>query len=321
MTTKVLIIGLGSAGRRHLKVLQALIDPAVIHYGHKEADSSFADLEPCLEEKPDFAIIANPTHFHVPAALRLAEKQVPFLLEKPVSDTKNQLDELKSTVDKKGIPVMVGFQLRHHPGYRKLREIVQSGIIGEPLSLTGYVGHDLSKWRPGSDYRLCYSAQKKLGGGVILDLCHEIDIAVSLMGPATQVACMAGRVSNLEIDTEDAANIVLSHGNGKRMSFIHLNYLEQTYEWSTRVTGSLGSAVWDYGRGFLEVTNSRGLVERWSNPATDERDELFSEQMKQWLHVLKGKGRPEVTLHEGIYVTEVALAAKQASEENRTISL
>jgi len=209
---------------------------------------------------------------------------------------------------------MVGFQLRFHPGYRRLMEIIRSGRIGRVLHLHGYVGQYLPDWRPGRDYRTGYSAQRSLGGGVVLDLCHEIDLALSIQGTVDRVACLAGRFSDLAIDTEDMADLVLRHQD-RALSVIHLNYLERVYVWTTRVTGELGSAVWDYGQGFLELQLADGTRERWENPAGFDRDTLFREQMRRWLEVLDGQAAPEVDLRQGIYVTRVALAARAAAEE------
>ena len=128
------------------------------------------NLNQAVAEKPDFAIISNPTHLHVDTALDLARASIPFLIEKPVSDRLEGLDSLKKTILEKNLPVMVGFQLRHHPGYKQFVRLISSGEIGRPLSLQGYVGQYLPDWRPDDDYRESYSAKKELGGGVILDL-------------------------------------------------------------------------------------------------------------------------------------------------------
>jgi predicted dehydrogenase len=280
----------------------------------------FENLDRAIAEEPDFGIIANPTSLHVKTALCLAEAGIPFLIEKPVSDRLEGLDELEKTVSEKNLPVMVGFQLRQHPGYKQLLHLISSGQIGDPMNLQGHVGQYLPEWRPHEDYRQSYSASKDMGGGVILDLCHEIDVAISLLGRVVQVCCVCGHYSDLEIESEDMADIIMEH-QGRRLSHLHLNYLERNYTWVTRVMGTLGTVVWDYGQGYVELTRSDGTTERWSDPDDFDRDCLFRDQLRQWLEVLDGEVRPEANLENGIDVTRVALAAKRSSQERRHVAL
>jgi len=328
---KVLIIGLGSIGMRHLRLLSEIDNFDVIcfrsgkrkylpDFHEKYGIEIFESLDRAIDEKPDFAIIANPTALHLETALSLAYAEVPFLIEKPVADRMEGLNELKKVVLGKNLPVMVGFQLRHHPDYKHLVRVVNSGAIGIPLYLHGCVGQYLPDWHPQDDYRQSYSAKKELGGGVILDLCHEIDIANSIFGKVVSVSCVSGKYSDLEIETEDMADIIMEHRNN-RISHLHLNYLERGYEWRTRVMGTLGSVIWDYGRGYVEIKRKDGTKTRWTDADCLDRDWLFRTQLKQWLEVLEGKTKSEVDLETGIEVTQVALAARRSSNQKKQIRL
>ena len=328
---KALLIGLGSIGQRHIRLFKEIADIKILclrsgkgqdlrEFKERYEIETFDKIGQAISRNPDFAIITNPTALHVDAALPLAQANIPFFIEKPVSDRLEGMDTLYRIVQDKGLPVMVGFQLRFHPGFKKLIQLVNSGEIGRPMSLQGYTGQYLPDWRPGNDYRQSYSAKKDMGGGVILDLCHEIDIAISVLGPVNKVSCVCDRYSDLKIETEDMAEIIMDHQN-KRLSHIHLNYLERGYERFTRVMGTLGTVIWDYGRGYVEIIRSDGSIERWDDPDGFERDWLFRDQLKQWLDVLSGRATPEVNLEDGINVTRVALAAKRSSNENRHIEL
>ena len=328
---KVLFIGLGSIGKRHLRLLNETRSVENICWRSGEGRYAnafdakynikvFKDLGQAIQENPDFAIIANPTALHVETATAIAQAEIPFLIEKPVSDRLEGIEVLKKIVQDKNLPAMVGFQMRHHPGYKELIKLIKSGKIGQPLNFQGYVGQYLPDWRPDADYRESYSARKNLGGGVILDLCHEIDIAISILGQADKVSCICGHYSDLEIETEDMADITLEH-KGNRLSHIHLNYLERNYEWVTRVMGTSGTVIWDYGRGYVDIIQTDGTTKRWNDPDGFERDWVYQDQIKQWLEVLEGKTAPAVDLDAGIAVTQVALAAKRSSEEKRHIEL
>lgn len=328
---KVLFIGLGSIGSRHLRLLRQMTPCQILHYqsgGKKERPPEagagvvlFDDLnEAAIKGKPDFAVISNPTALHAKTALTLAQTGIPFLLEKPVSHSLEHLTELSAMVQNKKLPVMIGFQLRHHPGFQRLAEFIKGGAIGRPVSLQGYVGQYLPFWRPETDYRLSYSSKTEMGGGVILDLCHEIDVALSIMGSASRVSCVAGHYSDLETDAEDCAEITLEHGD-RKVSHLHLNCIERGYQWWTKVVGTEGSILWDYGNGFTEVTSANGERRRFEDPKECDRDFLFSAQLASWLKLLRGETEAVATLDEGIEVTRVAVAAKQAAREGRAVRL
>ena len=328
---KVLLIGLGSIGQRHLRLLKEISNIKILclrsgkgqdlrEFNDRYAIETFDKIDQAISRNPDFAVISNPTAFHVETALALAQADIPFFMEKPVSDRLEGMDTLQRIVKDKKLPVMIGFQLRYHPGFRKLMNVIKSGGIGRPINLQGYVGQYLPDWRPNSDYRHSCSSRKNMGGGVILDLCHEIDIAISIFGPVNKVSCICDHYSDLEIETEDMADIIMEHQD-KGLSHIHLNYLERGYEWFTRVMGTLGTVTWDYGRGDTQLTKAGGTIKRWNDPEGFNRDCLFREQLKQWLNVLNRKAVPEVDLEKGIEVTRVALAAKLSSAEKRHIEL
>ena len=270
--------------------------------------------------EPDFAIIANPTACHLETAIALANAGIPFLMEKPVADSLEGLDQLALVVKERCLPVMVGFQMRYHPTFKKLQSIKVAGEIGRPLSLRGHVGQYLPDWRPDSDYRQGYSARRELGGGVIGDLCHEIDIALQVMGPVDRVTSISGRISDLDIDTEDVAEIVLQHEAGN-ISNIHLNYVERGYRWQTRIVGSKGNLHWDYAGGYLRFESADGSIRKFEDSPDFIRDDLFRAQLRTWLAVVTGRAEPVATLEQGIDVTRVCCAAKQSSAEGRHIKL
>ncbi len=328
---RVLFIGLGSIGKRHLRILSEITDLEALRFvsgkggqtgaGQKIGQvKDFFSFEHAIKARPDFAIISNPTFLHISTGIALAKAGVPFIIEKPVSNTLESLDELTNLVSKKKIPVMVGFQMRYHPGFCKLVEIINSGGIGRPLFLQGYVGQYLPDWRPNVDYRKTYSAQKEMGGGVILDLSHEIDIAMAIMGAAHTVSCTCERYSDLEIDSEDMAQITIQH-EGRKVSSIHLNYIERGYEWWTQVIGTYGTVRWNYAGGYTLLKGPEGKEKRFDDPSGFSRDDLFRTQFKHWFKVMKRRALPIVSLKQGIAVTKVCCAAEQSALEGKNIRL
>ncbi|MCB2226145.1 MAG: Gfo/Idh/MocA family oxidoreductase [Desulfarculaceae bacterium] len=327
---KALFIGLGSAGRRHLRLLLELAPevevmalrsglgmagvPELAAYGGR----SINDWDEALAWQPDFAVIANPTSLHLDTARRLAEAGVPFLLEKPVSHTADGLDDLAAEVAARSLPVLVGLQLRHHPAYARLQAWLADGALGRPLSLSASVGQWLPDWRPATDYRNSQTARAELGGGVILELVHELDLCLALMGPAASVSCAAGNFSSLSMDAEDLAEIVCRH-EPPALSRVHVDCIRRGYHRRLELFGEEGEAVWDYGEGWLELRRPGEDPVRLEDPPGWQREDMFRHQMAHWLAVLAGREEPVATLADGIAATRLALAAKRAAREQRTV--
>jgi len=322
----VLIIGLGSIGRRHIKILKALIDCSIFVLRQKnktredipEVEKYLFDCKEINKIKIDFAIVCNPPIFHVETAIILAKKNIPFLMEKPVCVSMRKIPQLLDIVKDKGLPVLVGFNLRHHYLYNKIKELIASKKMGKILAILAETGQYLPNWRE-FDYTTSYSAYRDLGGGVIFDLTHEIDLAVDLLGEVNSLSCMKKKMSSLKIDSEDIAEITLSHKNGG-ICHLHLDYLQKEYTRKFKLIFENGEIFWDYSSGRLRLT-STNKRSNFSQPENYTRDNTFISQLKHWLEVLSGKQKPLVSLERGVYISKIALCAHSSSEKRKWINV
>jgi len=322
----VLVVGLGSIGRRHIQILRETIQgdifvlrqrtkspqdlPGVTGYFYRWAD--------VLTTSIDFAVICNPTPLHIPTALTLAQNGIPFLMEKPVCASLDGTSRLLRLVQNRRLPVLIGFNWRYHYLYKKIKEIHASRKLGRPLSFYSEMGQFLPDWRA-YDYTESSSARKKLGGGVIFDLTHEINLAVDLMGEVRTLTCLKSRVSSLKIDTEDIAEITFSHLNN-RISHIHLDYLQKAYTHKIKLIYENGELFWDHSRGTLKLT-TKDKIREYAQPKSTTRNDMFKAQLKHWFRVLEGKETPIVSLKQGIYISKLAIAAHASSEQKKWIKI
>ena len=181
---KFLIAGLGSIGRRHFRNLLTLGERDIILYRTHQAtlpDDELAgfpvetDLLSALSHHPDAVIISNPTALHLDIAIPAAQSGCYILLEKPVSHSMTRLGELEHAIQLNKLKVLVGFQFRFHPGLQKVKQLLDTGSIGDLLSARAHWGEYLPNWHPWEDYKLGYAARSDLGGGVVLTLSHPLD--------------------------------------------------------------------------------------------------------------------------------------------------
>lgn len=324
---RILIAGLGSIGLRHLNNLLQLGEKDILllrtrNEPVKEAPDLpvFTSLQDALNQKPDAVIVSNPTSHHMEVAVQAAKAGCHLFLEKPLSHTWENVNELLAAAKEKGLIGMVGFDMHFDPGLQKVRQLIKDGTIGHITAIQAQVGQYLPDWHPWEDYRKGVSAQVKTGGGVILDLIHEIDYVTWLMGKAKEVVSMNGHVSSLEIETEDTASILIRFQNNA-IGTINLDYIQRTLSRSCRIIGEGGTITWD----LMNQKVSWYLVEdkAWHDfsYAGFQRNDRFLAEMKHFLDCLQGKSEPEVNLESGSRSLKIALAAKESGKTGKVVVL
>ena len=205
---KILFFGLGSIGKRYAKIIKDNFDFELYAYrtekGQEKNDlniKEFNKLEEAFSIKPDVAFITNPTFLHASTALECTKRNVPLFIEKPISHSLENLDELEKEIKKRSLFTYVAYNMRFHPVITHLKDMTSEKE--KPIYFRVSCSSYLPNWRPEQDYSKSYSAKKGLGGGVVLDLSHEIDYITWLFGEIKDIDGYCGKISNLEIDSED----------------------------------------------------------------------------------------------------------------------
>ena len=316
---RFLICGWGSIGRRHFRNLRALGEDDIVLYrtGRSTLESDelqgFAvedDLESALSRhKPDVAIVANPTALHLKVAVPAARAGCHLLIEKPLAESLDRVDELRQAVDEAGVQVLVGYQYRFHPGLLAVKNLLDDGHLGDPVSVRVEWGEYLPEWHPWEDYRRSYSARRELGGGVLLTLSHPFDYLRWLFGDVTRVVGQVGQSGTLKVDVEDIAEILLRFEGGST-GRVHLDYLRRPPQHRMDVTCTSGSIRWQAGQSNIEYSEAGGDWRSTSTIAAFERNDLFLSELDHLIAVSKGEATPVCTLEDGIEALRIALMAK-----------
>ena len=227
----ILFFGLGSIGTRHLRLLKKNFNYKIYAFrtNRDKANANVIniyDLDEALRIKPDIVFITNPTYLHITTALTCLKAGIKyFFIEKPLSHTLEKLDVFTEEVKKSGALVYVGYVMRHHPMIKYLKKLIEERI-GEIFYSQTKSSSFLPNWRPEIDYRKSYSSRRNEGGGVILDVSHEFDYNQYLFGRIESISGFYGKISNLEIDTEDFCDVFLKYENNIFAS-IHLDYFSK----------------------------------------------------------------------------------------------
>lgn len=219
-----LIIGHGSIGRRHARILREMGHDVIAVSQHANSDEYeyqiVRDLALALKTNIiDYVVIASATHKHYTDLIKLSELkfQGKVLIEKPL------FDKHKSNLSYYFSEVYTAYNLRFHPLLQDLYQQLNGEKI---LAAHLYAGQYLPDWRPGTDYRQSYSAKKAEGGGVLRDLSHELDLICWLFGDWGKVAAIGGKQSELLIDSDDLWACLIQMKSGAAVT-LQLNYLDQ----------------------------------------------------------------------------------------------
>lgn len=342
---KYLIAGLGSIGRRHFRNLIALGEKDIILLRTRKAtlpDDELAgypvetDLHEALKKhKPDAVIVSNPTSMHLDVAIPAAEAGCAILLEKPISNSIERLDALQVAVEKNKSKVLVAFQFRFHPGLIRAKQLISNGEIGRIISAHVHFGEYLPAWHPWEDYRLGYAARADMGGGVVLTQCHSLDYLPWLVGKVKSVWAFTGKLSDLEVDVEDTAEIGLRFESGA-LGNLHLDFNQQPPAHRFEIIGTKGTLKWDLSDGAariyrassesLTISTGKGIKaggewEAYPISESWERNVMFLEQMKHFVALVHGEAESACTLGEGIRVQHLVDAIQKSNFTNSAIDL
>jgi len=280
-----------------------------------------ADMETALDQRLDAVYVCSPSNTHIAMAMQAARRGVHLFIEKPLSHSLDGIDDLEREVEKRSLMVLVGCNMLFLGTLTRVKQILEEGRIGKIVSARGQVGYYLPYWHPNEDYRRGYSANSSQGGGVILDYIHEIGMIRWLLGEVSEVFCLKDKLSHLEIDTEDTAEILFRMRSGALAHF-HFDYLQRSYRRSLELVGEEGVIVWDYIARTVEVYDKEDY--HWhtyrENINTD-LNQMYLDQMAHFLRCLEGKETPRSDLASAKIDLAIALAAKRSAAERTIISL
>ncbi len=324
---RLLIVGFGSIGARHLRLARSLLPEAQIlvmrQRGGQQvpegADGCVQTLEQAQAFRPTAAVIAGPAPMHATLALPLARAGVHLLIEKPLDASSESIPALLAACKDSGSLLLVGYNLRFLPSLRAFRDAVHQGQAGRILSVRAEVGQYLPSWRPAIDYRESVSASRKLGGGVLLELSHEIDYLRWIFGELAWVKAAAARQSTLEIDVEDCAHLVLGFlsddAQHTLMARLDLDFIRHDTSRSCVAIGETGSLRWNGLTGVVDFFATGASAWQTIANLPHKGDDSYLAQWGHFLACVAGEEAPLTTGIDGLRALQLVESAKLAASQ------
>lgn len=273
-----------------------------------------------MDFSPHVAVVANPAPFHLEISSSLASIGCHLLIEKPISHRSEGVASFLQKADSQKIVLQVGYNLRYLPSLQQFRRHIHLGEIGKVLSVHAQVGSFLPSWRPGVDYRKTVSARAELGGGVLLELSHEIDYLRWIFGEIDWVSAWIGRVGDLEINVEDSANLILGFRDSGILAggvaALGMDFIRKDPVRNCLAVGSQSSLRWNGLSGTVEKYSTES--KSWVTIFSDENalQQTYVNEWTNFLDCVKLEQNPEVTGYDGLAVLKVVEAAKLSHQRN-----
>lgn len=342
---KILFIGLGSAGQRHLRNIKKILgdeaeiaayrvrklkrvfDDSMKIVPYQSVEEFFGiqeyyDLKEALDWGPDMTIISNPNSMHMDCAIRAAQAGSHLFIEKPLADCPDNVELLMDIVEKNGLKAYVGYQNRFHPCVQMLKDVIEGEKIGRIISVHCEIGELLTKMHSYEDYRGMNEAKESTGGGVVLCQIHELDYLYWLFGMPKELFSIGGRNSSLEIDVEDHA-VTLCRYQRDGYEFpvmIQQDFLQSPPVRTCKVIGEHGRVEIDLLRNeyALRMTDHEAECHTFSSFT---RNDMFIEEMKVFLKCVALGEQEFINIHDGLASLKFALAIKESMKNKLSVRL
>ena len=329
----LLIVGLGSIGRRHVRLVKFHFPNInIVVLRHKKCNSSdikklglhkcVTSINDAIMLNPQAAIISNPASHHIEIARKLANNGINLLIEKPISDSSKGVKELIDICYQNKVILMTGYNLRFLPSLIEFKKQIHSGKIGKIYSIRSEIGHYLPNWRPEMEYSSSVSAQKILGGGALLELSHEIDYLLWIFGKIDWVKAHVSKQSDLEIDVEDSAHVILGFkefDGSVITASLNIDFIRHDLTRRCFVIGEKGTLLWDGVKEQVELYKKSKKDWELLFSSSLDKDFTYIEEIKSFLSSIESNRKPNISGEDGLQVVNIVESIKQSSSTNSMI--
>jgi len=327
---RYLVIGSGSIARRHIANLRRLFPLAEVACisasgrpltcADTGATHVWPDLASALGASVSFAVVASPAPFHIAHATELVNKGVPVLIEKPLASSLELFKADGHILKANANRVEVAYNMRYLTSAVRMKKLLEEGIPGRIYTVLIDVGQYLPDWRPGTDYRNNVSARKDLGGGVLLELSHELDYLGWLFGGFTTAFCVAGRSACLDIDVEDSVDALLVREDGL-VANLHMDFLQRAATRVCKVIGERGTIEWNLTQNKITWLTGNGASEVLFNDPDYDRNDMYIQELLSFSRVAEGLAPPAVSLAQAEQVLQLVDALRLSAKTQQAVCI
>lgn len=322
----VYIIGFGSIGQRYYNIITKNKFSKEVYVFNRKGKLNnsnynvFEKISDVTLQPEDLVIICNPASLHTTTLKEIKNSRAPVLVEKPLSNKIITLVELEDITS--GHPfVHLGYNLRYLPVIIQFRKLLFARANRRIHRLDISVKSYLPKWRPNIDYRGSVSASKNLGGGVLLELSHELDLLIFLFCKPKVTFARYGKYSDLKIDVEDNATILFElYNQSNTLGKLEMSMSSVRNERQITVQYEKETLHLDLLEEKISIYNPDEQDYHISIPS-GKRDFTYIQQLKD-ISVRVSSGMPPAcSIQDGNEVLHIIDQCKKLQEHNKRVKL
>ena len=326
-----LIIGAGSIGQRHIKNLKKIgVDNIVALRSKKGHFKKLPEAlkvvevdnwEEAIASSPDVAIISNPSSLHIETARKIVDHVKGVFIEKPLSDSTNECQQLIDILNEKKVVSFIGHNMMFHPIVENIIKFYNENDIGEVVNIQCQVGQWLPDWHPYENYKNAYYARKDLGGGVALTLIHEIHLALELAGLPVSVVGEVSKYNKLDLEVDVCSDLMIKHKTGA-VSQIHLDYIQQPSHRSGLITFEMGWLSYDFTR--IELIGQKKSDDAhviWSDKNYDYNKAYIDQMIEFVCFVEEGRLKHKYDAESSVESLKVVESLLESSNSGKKVSI
>jgi len=323
---RIVIVGTGSIGRRHARLLAARKDlavefcepnPEILALAREEVGDmpTHDSFEAVLASQPELVLIATPHTLHAEQTVAALEAGAHVLCEKPMSDRLETSAQMKAAAERTGKTLVFGFNLHFHPATRRLKKLIDSGKLGTVLCAHCHVGTYITLVNSRSRH------QAKVEGALLLDYAHQPDLLYWLLGRRpTGVYAAGGQGGSLELQSKPNFITLTFDYDVPMVASIHLNYLQSPERHYYEIAGDRAWALFDLV-GNRVCIGKHGEVEFHEERFVMERDDMYIAEHQAFFDTVDGKAPPESSPQSAIQAMEVFEASLTSWRQKRRVEL
>lgn len=330
---KILVIGCGSTGKRHIRNLIKLkVNKNFIHAIDKRKDrveevkklgvkNTYGNLDTALKYNKYFAgIVCSPTSFHLKQCIKLAKNKINLFIEKPLSSNLNGINTLKNLIKKNKLTVLIAYVFRFEPSITLVKSMLKKKKIGDIIYFRGEFSEYLPDFHPYENYRNFYMAKKSDGGGSILDQSHIMDLAHFLLGSFKKVLAFNSKISSLDIKADDIAELII-HMKDNVIASIHTDIFGREHKKKFEIKGKNGNITWDFYKKEIKIFQSKTKKIKIIKNFRKDFNYNYIEEMKHFLRCCSNKSKTRATLQDGVDTMKLILASEKSSKTLKEVKI
>ena len=323
---KIIIVGLGSIGKRHARLLAERPDVDIAHcdpqkemlaIAAKEIGRypEFYDFGSAIRSQPDMMVLATPHHLHVEQTIEAVQNNIHILCEKPVSDSLDKAKKLVKVTAHSAVVVDIGFHLHFNPALVRLKELLSQGRLGNILHAHCRAGSYITLVNSKSRY------QATMEGALLMDYAHQPDMIYWLLQKKPKsVYLAAGKSGNMDFSSNPNFLAMTLEYSSPLIATIHLNYLQMPERHEYEIVGEKGWALLDANTGLLRIGDKKSNQEIVEHIPI-ERDQIYRDEHQAFFETIEGKRPPATSPADGLISMKIIDAALHSWKNKKPVIL